>query len=130
MGRMSIPQPAGRVLQAGFRARERCHPIRGQREVGTRPAQGVASLVNAATSSAFIGGGDASPIPSSWRVRFGGSYHAEIQEWISGLLKGETVGPSAWDGYAATRVAEAGVEAVRTGQRITIDYIAKPVLYA
>ena len=93
-------------------------------------SEGVASLVNPATSSAFLGGGDSSPIPSSWRVRFGGSYHAEIQEWISGLLEGETVGPSAWDGYAATRVAEAGVEAVRTGQRMTIDYIAKPDLYA
>lgn len=93
-------------------------------------SEGVASLVNPETASVFLGGADTSPIPPSWRNRFGGSYHAEIQEWIGGLLKGETIGPSAWDGYAATRVAEAGVEAVRTGQRMTIDYIAKPDLYA
>lgn len=93
-------------------------------------SEGVASLVNPATSSTFLGGADASPIPASWKVRFGATYHAELQEWISGLLRGETVGPSAWDGYAATRVAEAGVEAVRTGQRVAIDYIAKPDLYA
>ena len=93
-------------------------------------SEGVASLVNPATSSTFLGGADASPIPASWKVRFGATYHAELQEWISGLLRGETVGPSAWDGYAATRVAEAGVEAVRTGERVAIDYIAKPDLYA
>jgi myo-inositol 2-dehydrogenase/D-chiro-inositol 1-dehydrogenase len=78
----------------------------------------------------LTGGADASPIPASWKVRFGATYHAELQEWISGLLRGETIGPSAWDGYAATRVAEAGVEAVRTGQRVAIDYIAKPGLYS
>jgi myo-inositol 2-dehydrogenase/D-chiro-inositol 1-dehydrogenase len=93
-------------------------------------SEGVASLVNPATSSTFLGGADAGPIPASWKVRFGATYHAELQEWISGLLRGETVGPSAWDGYAATRVAEAGVEAVRTGERVAIDYIAKPDLYA
>jgi myo-inositol 2-dehydrogenase/D-chiro-inositol 1-dehydrogenase len=93
-------------------------------------SEGVASLVNPAMSSTFLGGADASPIPSSWKVRFGATYHAELQEWIRGLIRGETIGPSAWDGYAATRVAEAGVEAVRTGQRVAIDYIAKPDLYA
>lgn len=93
-------------------------------------SEGVASLINPATSSTFLGGVDASPIPGSWKVRFGATYHAELQEWISGLLRGETVGPSTWDGYAATRVAEAGVEAVRTGQRVSIDYVAKPGLYA
>lgn len=93
-------------------------------------SEGVASLINPASSSTFLGGADASPIPSSWKVRFGATYHAEIQAWIAGLLQGETVGPSAWDGYAATRVAEAGVEAVRTGLRVAIDYIAKPELYA
>jgi myo-inositol 2-dehydrogenase / D-chiro-inositol 1-dehydrogenase len=92
-------------------------------------SEGVASLVNPATSSTYLGETDASPIAPSWKVRFGATYHAEIQEWISGLLRGETVGPSAWDGYAATRVAEAGVEAVRTGERIAIDYITKPDLY-
>jgi myo-inositol 2-dehydrogenase/D-chiro-inositol 1-dehydrogenase len=93
-------------------------------------SEGVASLINPSTASVFLAGDDLSPIPSSWRERFGGSYHAEIQEWIGGRLKGETIGPSAWDGYAATRVAEAGVEAVRTGQRTDVDYIAKPELYA
>ena len=93
-------------------------------------SEGVASLINPGTSSTFLGEADATPIPSSWKVRFGATYHAEIQEWISGLLRGETIGPSAWDGYAATRVAEAGVEAVRRGERVAVEYIAKPALYA
>ena len=55
---------------------------------------------------------------------------AELQAWISGLERGEIVGPSAWDGYAATRVTELGVEAVRTGERMAIDYIDRsPALY-
>lgn len=93
-------------------------------------SEGVASLINPAAASTLLGEADASPIPSSWKVRFGATYHAEIQEWIAGLLRDETIGPSAWDGYAATRVAEAGVEAVRTGERVAVDYISKPDLYA
>ena len=57
------------------------------------------------------------------------AYTAELQAWITGLQKGEIVGPSAWDGYAATRVTEFGVQAVKTGQRVAIDYIDKPALY-
>lgn len=92
-------------------------------------SEGVAALINPATSSSFLGQADARPIPASWKDRFGATYQAEIQAWINGLLNGEAVGPSAWDGYAATRVAEAGVEAVRTGDRVAIDYIARPDLY-
>ena len=68
-------------------------------------------------------------IPADWRERFGTAYTAELQAWISGLERGETVGPSAWEGYAATKVVEVGVEAVRTGDRMAIDYVAKPDLY-
>ena len=68
-------------------------------------------------------------IPADWRERFGAAYTAELQAWITGLQHGECVGPSAWEGYAATKVVEVGVEAVKTGQRMTIDYIAKPALY-
>jgi myo-inositol 2-dehydrogenase/D-chiro-inositol 1-dehydrogenase len=68
-------------------------------------------------------------VPPNWRVRFGAAYAAELQAWISGLARGEIVGPSAWDGYAATRVTEFGVEAVKSGERVSIDYMDKPDLY-
>jgi myo-inositol 2-dehydrogenase/D-chiro-inositol 1-dehydrogenase len=93
-------------------------------------SEGTASLLNPVVAARITTGSDVRPIAADWRVRFNDAYHAELQTWISGLLRGETIGPSAWEGYAATRVTESGVEAVRTGQRVTIEYIARPALYA
>ena len=67
--------------------------------------------------------------PADWRARFGTAYTAELQAWISGLERGESVGATAWEGYAATNVVEVGVNAVRTGERMAVDYIEKPALY-
>ena len=90
---------------------------------------GTASLVNPALASEITAGQDAEAIPADWRERFGAAYTAEIQAWISGLERGECVGPSAWEGYAATKVVEVGVEAVKSGERMTIEYVDKPALY-
>jgi myo-inositol 2-dehydrogenase/D-chiro-inositol 1-dehydrogenase len=90
---------------------------------------GTASLVNPVVSSTIAAGTDSAVIPPDWRARFGPAYTAELQAWITGLLNGECVGPSAWEGYAATKVVEVGVEAVKTGQRMAIEYIDKPALY-
>ena len=91
---------------------------------------GTASMVNPTIASITATGAQAERVPADWRERFGTAYTAELQAWISGLLRGEIVGPSAWEGYAATRVVEVGVEAVRTGARMEIEYIEKPALYA
>ena len=92
-------------------------------------SEGTASLLNPVLANQVTNGTDATVVPPDWRVRFGLAYAAELQAWISGLLRGEIVGPSAWDGYAATRVAELGGEAVNGGQRLAIEYIDKPALY-
>ncbi len=39
-------------------------------------------------------------------------------------------GPSAWDGYAATAVSDAALEALRTGARQTVSMRERPGLYA
>ena len=93
-------------------------------------SEGTASLLNPVVADQVTDGSNVTVVPPNWRIRFGAAYHAELQAWISGLLRGEIVGPSAWDGYAATRVTELGVEAVKSGQRESIDYVAKPDLYA
>jgi myo-inositol 2-dehydrogenase / D-chiro-inositol 1-dehydrogenase len=71
---------------------------------------------------------DAAVAPD-YHTRFDVAYQAELESWIEGLERGEIVLPSAWDGYAATRVAEAGVEAMSTHGRVAIDYVEKPPIY-
>ncbi len=93
-------------------------------------SEGTASLVNPTLSTTVLAGMDTTEIPPDWRVRFGAAYHAELQAWVDGVARGEAVGPSAWDGYAATLVTERGVEAVRTpGQPVAVAGIEKPPLY-
>jgi len=71
------------------------------------------------------------PVPVDWRERFLGAYDVEIQEWINSLAggAGTPVGPNAWDGYAASVVSDAGVTALRTGERIPVTLAPKPALY-
>jgi myo-inositol 2-dehydrogenase/D-chiro-inositol 1-dehydrogenase len=57
-------------------------------------------------------------LAGDWRPRFAEAYRRELQDWIDGL-RGISGAPSvlatAWDGYAATAVAEAAVTALETG---------------
>ncbi|ORB31590.1 Gfo/Idh/MocA family protein [Mycolicibacterium parafortuitum] len=64
-------------------------------------------------------------ITPSFKERFGRAYDTEIQRWIDAVRTGAetgdyTDGPTAWDGYAATAVCEAGVQALRSGQRVAV----------
>ncbi len=69
-------------------------------------------------------------VPVDWRERFLLAYDTELQEWVNGIAAGsEASGPSAWDGYAAAVVSDAGVEALRSGTRVTVDLGDKPDLY-
>ncbi len=57
-------------------------------------------------------GGD---VPDDFRVRFAAAYDAEVQAWVDASRRGEVTGPTAFDGYAATVVCEAGMESLKTG---------------
>ena len=71
------------------------------------------------------------PVPADWRERFLRAYDVEFQEWIDSIASGSgPVGPSAWDGYAAAVVSDAGVEALHSGERVTVSLADKPKLYA
>jgi myo-inositol 2-dehydrogenase / D-chiro-inositol 1-dehydrogenase len=63
-------------------------------------------------------------------ARFGDAYQAELEAWIEGLARGEIVSPTTWDGYVATHVAEAAVEAMATTGRVGIDEVERPPIYA
>jgi myo-inositol 2-dehydrogenase/D-chiro-inositol 1-dehydrogenase len=69
-------------------------------------------------------------IPADWRERFGPAYQRELQEWVDGVLQGQVTGPSAWDGYATTAVAEAAVESLTKGGRVAVELVDRPALYA
>jgi myo-inositol 2-dehydrogenase / D-chiro-inositol 1-dehydrogenase len=70
------------------------------------------------------------PVPADYRERFGAAYQSELQEWVDGVLEGTVSGPSAWDGYATTAVAEAAVESQTKGGRVAVELVERPALYA
>jgi myo-inositol 2-dehydrogenase / D-chiro-inositol 1-dehydrogenase len=69
-------------------------------------------------------------IPADWRERFAAAYERELQEWVAGALEQRAGGPSAWDGYATTAVAEAAVRSLAEGGRVAVELVERPALYA
>jgi myo-inositol 2-dehydrogenase/D-chiro-inositol 1-dehydrogenase len=66
-----------------------------------------------------------------WRARFAEAYRLQDKAFV-GFVRTGTFPPSAadaWDGYCATRVAEAGVEALARGQRVAVTMAEMPPLY-
>jgi myo-inositol 2-dehydrogenase / D-chiro-inositol 1-dehydrogenase len=68
-------------------------------------------------------------VPTDWRERFARAYDVELQEWLDAVAAGTATGPNSWDGYAASVVADACLEAMQTGERTAVDLREKPDLY-
>lgn len=104
--------------------------------VTTGVAYEVRTELVAEKGSAFIGldvglirktapgvwGGTITP---SFKERFGRAYDIEIQRWVDAVRTGATTGnytdgPTAWDGYAAAAVCEAGVQSLTSGQPVAV----------
>lgn len=66
-----------------------------------------------------------------WRGRFADAYRIELQAWIDALAGGGAAGAgaSAWDGYAATAVADAAIAALGSGQPVDVRLDARPAFY-
>jgi myo-inositol 2-dehydrogenase / D-chiro-inositol 1-dehydrogenase len=101
------------------------YDIRGEvvGEEGTA-ALGEPSLVRVRRAGAV-----AEPVPADWRERFARAYDVELQEWVDAVGGDGQLGPSAWDGYAAAAVSDAGLEALRTGARMPVPLVDRPGLY-
>lgn len=67
--------------------------------------------------------------PLDWRPRFQDAYRLQAQGWIDSIRDGKPTGASAWDGYAATLVAEAGLRSLASGHREDIPATPVPRLY-
>ncbi|WP_333738995.1 Gfo/Idh/MocA family protein [Streptomyces sp. IBSBF 2806] len=69
-------------------------------------------------------------VPQDYLVRFADAYDREVQAWVDATRRGQVTGPTVWDGYAASVVAEAGVAALESGTRTTVELAPRPGLYA
>ncbi|WP_172332620.1 Gfo/Idh/MocA family oxidoreductase [Mangrovicoccus sp. HB161399] len=101
------------------------YDIRGEVSCET----GIAALPNRPATVITDAHGIRQAIPEDWRERFIEAYDQEFREWIVAAGQGTATGPSTWDGYAATLVADAALEAVASGQLARIDMGDKPALY-
>ncbi|MEU1146767.1 Gfo/Idh/MocA family protein [Streptomyces sp. NPDC005863] len=92
--------------------------------------RGSAALGDAHTMVVRESGRAQEEVTQDYLVRFADAYDREVRAWVAATREGRVTGPSAWDGYAAAAVAEAGVAALRTGVRTAVDMSERPALYA
>ena len=65
-------------------------------------------------------------ITPGFRERFGHAYDIEIQRWVEAVRNGTNVdGPTAWDGYAAAAVCQAGVESLRSSAPVEVSMVPR-----
>lgn len=83
---------------------------------------------NALYRTAVDGSGGAwgGQLPDDFTQRFARAYDIEVQAWVDAARRGERIGPTAWDGYAATAVCTAGMQSLVTGERVPVDLVAAP----
>lgn len=90
---------------------------------------GTVSLLPPATATLRVDGIDGQPVVADSRPRFAPAFRAELQAWVNAATAGTVDGADAWDGYAAAAIAEACLEAARTGGTTKVELVAKPALY-
>ena len=73
---------------------------------------------------------NATTLAPDWRPRFAAAYRIQNQAWINSIMTGKPVGSSAWDGYVATTVTDAGVKSLKTGEAVAIGYETRPSFYS
>ncbi|MFC7259853.1 Gfo/Idh/MocA family protein [Streptomyces lutosisoli] len=108
-------------VNCGFGYQVRCEAVceSGSARIGDEHTMVVTSA-----------GGAYEEVAQDYLVRFADAYDREVQAWVDATRAGRVTGPSAWDGYAASAVAEAGVRALENGGRVTVELAPRPDLYA
>ena len=90
---------------------------------------GVAAIAESNTVVIKAQGRFSGRVPEDWRERFMRAYDIELQAWIDACAKDTVVGPSSWDGYAATVVTDAGLAALQSGRWMPVVLRDRPPLY-
>lgn len=101
--------------QVGYEVRCEAVAERGTVVAG-RNSTGIYSTV-AGDEGGYWGG----QVAPDFRARFARAYDLEVQAWVDASRRGEVVGPTSWDGYAATAVCTAGMESLASGRPVTVD---------
>ena len=88
-----------------------------------RPASGTyATMAEPHAGAGYWGG----LVPADYRERFARAYDLEVQAWIDASRRGAVVGPTTYDGYAATVVSSAGMESLATGRPVSVHLAERP----
>lgn len=83
--------------------------------------RGTVSLEPPAHVSMRRNGADGGPVSPDYLARFGEAYRAQMTAWVEAAATGGVGGATAWDGYVAGLVADAGAIALRTGDRVAVE---------
>lgn len=92
--------------------------------------QGLAETGRPFTGERVVDGRAFQDVDRTYVTRFVDAYDAEIQDWVNAVSGSQDLrGATAWDGYRAVMLCEAGLEAQRTGTRIEVPDEQAPEFY-
>ncbi|MPY58888.1 Gfo/Idh/MocA family protein [Streptomyces spongiae] len=92
--------------------------------------EGLVRLPDPSSVAVRTAGQHGTTVLTDWVGRFVDAFDTEFREWVANLAAGnEPVGPSAWDGYAATVITTATVEALNSGRVVGTDMKPRPAFY-
>lgn len=100
--------------QVGYEVRCEIVCERGTAIAG-RPGTGLLTT-SAGRDAGYWGGA----LSQDYRERFATAYDREVQAWVDSVASGIPTGASAWDGYAATAVAQAGLASLASGRPVAV----------
>lgn len=69
-------------------------------------------------------------VDEDFRGRYAHAYEQELRAWAAAILHGGSCGPSAWDGYEASAVADACLHSLAAGGPATVGLAPRPGPYA
>ena len=90
---------------------------------------GTVSLPMPAITTVRAAGVDGQHLDPSWGSRFEGAYREQNSEWIASIAGGTAAGASAWDGYMATKLAEASVASLTNGCAVELRLEKSAAIY-
>ncbi|MFJ4437863.1 Gfo/Idh/MocA family protein [Streptomyces sp. NPDC088923] len=109
-------------VNSGFGYQVRCEAV--CEGGGARIGEDHAMIVHSAA-------GAGQEIAQDYLTRFVQAYDTEVRDWVAAVRAGgPTGGPSVWDGYVASVVAEAGIASLHSGGRVPVRLAPRPGIYA